>query len=60
MEARLQEIKKQRQEKKQSNHEVEVEENDNIRNNITELEETLINNLTINCLEPKLDKSKKK
>jgi hypothetical protein len=45
MDARLQEIEKQSQEKKQSTHEAEVVENHNLRDNIMELEENLTNNL---------------
>jgi hypothetical protein len=55
MEARLQEIEKNNQEQKQSRKEEEVEENNNLRDKIKELEEKLINNLALNSVEHKLD-----
>jgi hypothetical protein len=51
MEARIQEMEKQ----KQSTQEEEVEENHNLRDRIKELEEKLTNNLALSSLENKLD-----
>jgi hypothetical protein len=51
MEARIQEMEKQ----KHSTQEGEVEENRNLRDRIKELEEKITNNLTLNNLENKLD-----
>jgi hypothetical protein len=54
MEARLQEIEKQSQEKKTINPGGRVKENSNLRDKITKLEEKVISNLVVNNLEPKL------
>jgi hypothetical protein len=51
MEARVQEIENQNQAQKQSRKEEEVEENSNLRDQIKELEEKLINNLALNSEE---------
>ena len=55
MKARLQEIEKNNQEQKQSTKEEEVDENNNLRDKIEELEDKLINSLALNSVEQKLD-----
>jgi hypothetical protein len=55
MEARLQEIEKSNQEKKQSMKKEEVDENTNLRDKNKELEDKLMNNMALNSVENKLD-----